>query len=122
MGRVIHFEIHADDLDRAEAFYTGAFGWQVQRWEGGAADYRLLVTGPDDGPGINGAIVQRRRAIDGQAGIAFVCTIEVDDLDDTQTRVAGAGGARVVEPREFPGVGRFAYFKDTEGNVFGALQ
>ena len=122
MGRVIHFEIHADDLDRAEAFYTGVFDWRARRWEGGETEYRLLVTGPDDQAGINGAIVPRRRRVDGQAVITFVCTIQVDDLDATTSRVVAGGGARIVDPRSIGGVGRFAYFRDTEGNVFGALQ
>jgi predicted enzyme related to lactoylglutathione lyase len=122
MNRVIHFEIHADDLDRAEAFYTGAFDWVARRWEGGETEYRLLVTGPDDKPGINGAIVPRRRRVDGQAVISFVCTIQVEDLDATTDRVVARGGTRIVEPRSIAGVGRFAYFRDTEGNVFSALQ
>lgn len=41
MGRVVHFEIHASDPDRAERFYAGVFGWSVQRWEGAPVDYRL---------------------------------------------------------------------------------
>lgn len=48
MGRVIHFEIHCGDLDRAERFYTDVFGWRIDRWEGAPADYRLITTGPDD--------------------------------------------------------------------------
>ncbi len=44
MGRVVHFEIHATDPDRAERFYTDVFGWNVTRW-GGADDYRLVTTG-----------------------------------------------------------------------------
>ena len=32
MGRVVHFEIHADDPERAVGFYTGVFGWTVNRF------------------------------------------------------------------------------------------
>jgi hypothetical protein len=123
MGRVIHFEIHAADTDRAEAFYTGLFGWTAQRY-GGPIDYRVLTTGADDAPGINGAILARQG--DGPEGSqpvnAFVCTIEVDSIDETERAVAEAGGEQVVEPMDVPGVGRLSYFKDTEGNIFGALQ
>lgn len=122
MGRVIHFEIHCGDLDRAERFYTDVFGWRIDRWEGAPADYRLITTGPDDRPGINGALTQRRGDIDGQAVIAFVNTIEVDDMAETQRRVEAAGGTQVVEPATVPGVGTVAYFKDTEGNILGALE
>jgi predicted enzyme related to lactoylglutathione lyase len=120
MGRVVHFEVHADDLGRAERFYVETFGWQVQRWDG-PVDYRLLRTG-DQPPGIDGAIVARRGAIEGEGVNAFVCTIEVDDLAAASERIATAGGELVVEPHRIPGVGSVAYFKDTEGNIFGALE
>jgi predicted enzyme related to lactoylglutathione lyase len=122
VARVVHFEIHCADLDRAEAFYRDVFGWEVQRWEGAPIDYRLLTTGPDDEPGINGALVQRMGEIDGQAVIAYVNTIQVDDLAAVERRVADGGGQVALARQEVPGVGDLCYFKDTEGNIFGALQ
>ena len=121
MGRVVHFEIHADDMDRAEAFYTSVFGWEVHRFEG-PVDYRLLNTGPKSKTGIDGALVERRAALDGQAVIAFVCTVDVDDIAATEAKVKDAGGEQVVDRAQIPEVGQLSYFKDTEGNVFGALQ
>jgi uncharacterized protein len=124
MGRVIHFEIHAEDTDRAERFYTSVFGWGVERY-GGPVDYRLLTTGPGEQTGIDGAILKRQSTsgpVDGQPVNAFVCTIGVDSLEETERAVPAAGGEQVVERMEVPGVGHLAYFKDTEGNVFGALQ
>lgn len=121
MGRVIHFEIHAGDPDRAQRFYESVFGWSITRYEGTPVDYRLITTGTE-APGIDGAILQRQGEVDGQAVIAFVCTVQVDDLAATQQAVADAGGEEVVAPDDIPGVGRLAYFKDTEGNIFGALQ
>ncbi len=29
MSRVAHFEIQADDLERAQSFYAAAFGWTI---------------------------------------------------------------------------------------------
>ncbi len=122
MGRVIHFEIHCGDLDRAERFYADVFGWRIDHWEGAPIDYRLITTGPDNEPGINGALTGRRVGTDGEAVNAYVNTIQVQDLAETERRIAAAGGERVVQPAEVPGVGTVAYFKDTEGNIFGALQ
>ena len=122
MGRVVHFEIHCSDLDRAERFYTDVFGWRINRWEGAPIDYRLITTGPDEQVGINGALTLRRGEIDGQAVIAYVNTVEVDDLAETQRRIADGGGQMVLDPAEIPNVGVVAYFKDTEGNIFGALR
>ena len=122
MGRVVHFEIHCEDLDRAERFYRDVFGWDIQRYEGAPVDYRLVTTGPDGEPGINGALVERRGEIDGQAVIAYVNTIAVEDLSAVQEQIATSGGEVALERYEVPGVGHLAYFTDTEGNVFGVLQ
>jgi predicted enzyme related to lactoylglutathione lyase len=120
VGRVVHFEIHADDPDRAERFYSDVFGWTVMRWKG-PDDYRLVTTG-EGAPGIDGAIMARVETL-GEEGVGgYVCTIAVEDIGDTERRVLRAGGHRVRDRHEIPGVGLHAYFKDTEGNVFGALQ
>ena len=121
MGRVVHFEIHASDLDRAERFYRDVFSWEVQKFDG-PIDYRLINTGPKSETGIDGAIVERRGSSDGDAVIAYVCTIQVDDINATEEKVKGSGGEQVVDRHEIPDVGQLAYFKDTEGNIFGALQ
>ena len=122
MGRVVHFEIHAADPDCAERFYERVFDWEIQRWEGAPVDYRLITTGADGEPGINGAIVERRGAVDGTAVTAFVCTVSVDDLAAVEAAVPEAGGEQVVDRQELENVGSFAYFKDTEGNIFGAME
>jgi Fe-S oxidoreductase/predicted enzyme related to lactoylglutathione lyase len=120
VGRVIHFEIHCDDLDRAERFYTEVFGWRIDRREGAAVDYRLISTGREDQPGSDGALFRRRGA---SAGVrASVSTIQVASLEEIDRRVAAAGGERVANAAEIAGVGSVAYFKDSEGNVFGALE
>ncbi len=121
MGRVVHFEIHASDMDRAESFYRDVFGWDVQKFDG-PIDYRLINTGPKSETGIDGAIVERRNSSDGDAVIAYVCTIHVDDIQATEKKIADCGGEQVVDRHEIPDVGQLSYFKDTEGNIFGALQ
>jgi uncharacterized protein len=114
MGRVIHFEVTADDLDRAEKFYRETFGWEVNKWAA-PMDYRLVVTGKDDA-GIDGALMARGH------GQAVINTIEVDNLHAMIGTVTAAGGSLVNEPHEIPGVGQFVYIRDTEGNVFGLMQ
>ncbi len=120
MGRVVHFEIHAEDPERAAAFYRGVFGWSVHKW--GEVDYWLVGTGPDDQPGINGAILPRRGKIDGVAVIAYVCTIDVADLDAAMADAARAGATLALAKMPVPGIGWLAYMKDTEGNIFGMMQ
>lgn len=122
MGRIVHFEIHADDVDRAERFYREVFGWAVERVVGGPVDYRLVTTGPPSEMGIDGAITERRAPAQGTGVIAFVCTAQVDDLAETAGRIAAAGGLQVVDPEAIPEVGRVAYYQDTEGNLFGVIE
>ena len=121
MPRVVHFEIHAADPERAVNFYKTLFDWQFQKWEG-PMDYWLITTGPNDQPGINGGLMRRQGEIDGQAVIAYVCTVDVADVD-ASTNTAVSNGAQVVMPK-FPiaGVGWLVYCKDTEGNIFGMMQ
>lgn len=123
MGRVVHFEIHAADPERAIKFYGTVFGWQIARWEG-PVDYWLITSGPDEKPGINGAIIRRMGGTPGDADDvnAFVNTIEVDSIEEAEKAIPAAGGEQVVPRQEFPGVGKVSYFRDTEGNVFGALE
>ena len=122
MGRVVHFEIRCDDLDRAERFYSTVFGWDITHWENAPIDYRLISTGAEGEPGIDGALTSREGALDSQGGVGYVNTIQVDDLAQTEQRIDAAGGERIVEAALVPGVGTVAYFKDSEGNTFAALQ
>ncbi len=123
MSRVIHFEIHADNPDRAVTFYSGLFGWQFKKWEG-PMPYWLITTGPDSQPGINGGLVARPGSppAPGQGTNSYVCTVGVDNLDKTLTRLPTLGGKVAMPKMPIPGVGWLAYGIDTEGNTFGIMQ
>jgi predicted enzyme related to lactoylglutathione lyase len=120
MPRVIHFEIHAGDPDRAIRFYQAVFGWSFQRWD--PVEYWLITTGPDTEPGINGGLTRRKGAIDGQCVIAYVCTVDVASLEETIQKVEANAGTVVVPKMAIPGIGWLVYCKDPEGNIFGAMQ
>ena len=122
MSRVVHFEIHVDNPARAAQFYTSVFGWNIQKW--GDLDYWLITTGTPDQVGINGGMFPRQGAAPSEPNpiSAFVCSIDVDAIDDAMNRVMGAGGTVVVPKRALVGVGWSAYCKDTEGNIFGLSQ
>jgi uncharacterized protein len=123
MDKVVHFEIPVDDSARAKEFYGSAFDWQLNDTDmGGGNIYTIVITTPIDEqnqlptePGaINGGLMQRTEGTP-----APVITIGVDAIDDALKKVE-AGGGSVVQPRtEIPGMGAFAYFKDSEGNVVG---
>jgi predicted enzyme related to lactoylglutathione lyase len=121
MGRVVHFEIQADDPERAIDFYATCFGWQFTKWDG-PVDYWLITTGPDDQPGINGGLMRREAPLSGQGFGSFACTIDIINIDETIAIVTQHGGAVTKDKMAVPGVGWMAYVKDTEGNVFGVMQ
>lgn len=116
MQRVIHFELTADDPERAVKFYEKVFGWKTQRW-GGPQTYWLVTTGSDGQPGINGGIMRR---VEGFPGT--VNTIGVASVDDFVKKVVTAGGKVMRTKMTIPGVGYQAYCEDTEGNLFGIHQ
>lgn len=71
MGRVVHFEIPADDLDRARAFYGSVFGGQLQTMPMPEGEYTIAMTTtvdeltqvPTEPGAINGGMVQRTEHI-----------------------------------------------------------
>jgi uncharacterized protein len=121
MSRVVHFEIHAEDPERAVRFYQSLFSWEFNKWAG-PMDYWLIKTGPDSQPGINGGMIRRQGAIDGQAVIAYVCTIGVTAIDEILLAIPAKGGTIALPKMPIPGIGWLAYAKDTEGNIFGIMQ
>jgi predicted enzyme related to lactoylglutathione lyase len=120
MPRPIHFEIHADDMDRAQAFYETLFGWTFRSWGDGA--YRLVLTG--EGPGIDGGMVRRHGPppVGGEPLGSWVCTVDVDDVDAYVAKAQAQGGKVAVPKMAVPGVGWLAYVKDKEGNILGLMQ
>jgi hypothetical protein len=123
MPRVIHFEIHADDPERAVRFYQDVFGWTNQKWAG-PIDYWLITTGPEGQPGINGGLMKRHGPgpAEGQPVNAYVCTVDVPSVDEWIGKIVSAGGTIALAKMPVPGVGWLAYAKDTEGNILGIMQ
>lgn len=119
MPRPVHFEIHADELARARAFYEALFGWTFTEYM--PDFYYLITTGPDSEPGINGGMVKRQGG-SGDKVISYVCTIQVDDLDAAIARLTELGGTVALPKHAIPKVGWNSYGKDTEGNLFGMHQ
>lgn len=121
-GRVVHFEVPYDNADRARAFYSDVFGWDIRSVP--EFEYNFVQTGPvaDNGmptePGfIGGGMFQR------QADISRpVITIEVDDMTSALSAVGEHGGSTVGEPQRVGEMGIAAYFTDSEGNLMGLWQ
>lgn len=112
---VVHFEIPADDPQRAIAFYQTVFGWEVTKFEG-PWEYWMVRTGSPDEPGMDGAIHPRG------AVRCTADTIKVGDIDEFILRVNDSGGKTITEKQHYEGVGFVAGCEDSEGNIFGLVQ
>jgi hypothetical protein len=122
MPRVVHFEIQASEPERILPFYQSLLGWKFTKWEG-PWEYWLIVTGSES-PGIDGGLLKRRgpRPEKGQPVNAFVCTVDVPDLDGCLGRIAELQGTLALPKVAVPGIGWLAYVADPDGNIVGLMQ
>ncbi|MCD5323345.1 MULTISPECIES: VOC family protein [Pontibacillus] len=125
MGRIVHFEIHVDDMDRAKRFYGEVFGWTFEDWtEYAGMPYLGAVTGSEDTPGINGALMKRQGPSPeaNQPLSGYACTMGVEDYDASEAKILEFGGEVAMPKYALPGMAWQGYYKDTEGNIFGIHQ
>lgn len=116
MSRPVHFEIPAEDANRAVKFFGDVFGWKSSEF-GENSGYFLTTTGEEGQAGIHGAIMQRKHPQQ-----PLTNSISVDSIDKYAEKIVAAGGQIVVPKSVIPTVGYMAYFKDTEGNIHGLWQ
>jgi len=123
-GEVGHFEIPADNLERARAFYSKTFGWTMNVMEG--MEYTMVRTGPVDKQGmptapgyIGGGIAKRGGPLEHP-----VLTIVVDDVTAAEKVVEKNGGKILVHKQGIVdgSMGYSAYFRDSEGNTVGLYE
>jgi predicted enzyme related to lactoylglutathione lyase len=133
---IVHFEIPADQPERAARFYRELFGWDIERWDGsaeeveGMADYRpenfeywMVKTVPTDEqgmptrPGVNGGLM--RRVVPGQSPVNY---INVESVDEFVAKAEQLGAKVLMRRMPVPGMGWFAQLTDTEGNLFALWQ
>jgi predicted enzyme related to lactoylglutathione lyase len=116
---IAHFDIAADDVERARRFYEAVFGWRFEAW--GPPDFYLIQTG-GPGEGVHGSLSKREEPVTGKGRGGWECTVSVEDLVAIQTAILAAGGKIVFDEYEIVGVGRIIKFEDTEGNVACAMR
>ena len=122
MDSVVHFEIPADDVSRAQKFYGGVFGWKMDSMP--KMEYTFLITtkvdkeGTPTEPGaINGGMLKRQAPVKSP-----VITVNVDNIDATAKKVIKQGGKLVGKKSKVGDMGYAAYIKDSEGNIIGLWQ
>ena len=118
MTTIVHFDISADDVQRARKFYEKLFGWKIYKYPHSTEEYFYVeTTKPNGEQGLSGGISKREKP-----NHKITNYIEVDSIDDSLIQVKRFGG-KIIEPKaEIPTVGFMARCEDTEGNIFGLLE
>jgi uncharacterized protein len=126
MPTIVHFEIPADDVERAKKFYTDLFGWKIEKGPGtddsqltSAAtgqpmEYWMVTTTDDKGNKALGGGMMKRQMPQHQV----TNHIGVKSVDEYSSKVQKLGGKVVAPKHPVPGMGYFAVCLDTENNAF----
>jgi uncharacterized protein len=121
MPTIVHFDIPADDVERAKKFYTDLFGWKIEKWSEartGDMEYWTVTTTDESGnKGLDGGIMKRQNP---QHQVTN--SIDVKSVDEYSSKVQQLGGKVVYPKMAITGTGYFAGCLDTEGNSFGIFE
>ena len=117
----VHFEIHVDDVARAQAFYGGLFDWRFQPMPGAEQVGYHLIDGANLPVGVSGGMLRRLVGTPPAGGPirGATLTFPVGDVDGRYEWALAHGGTEPLPPADYPGMGRAAYVEDGEGNVVG---
>jgi predicted enzyme related to lactoylglutathione lyase len=121
---IVHFEIAADQPERAAKFYREMFGWNINRWENpGGIEYWMVETVATDAEGrpvrqgVNGGLMPRMYP--NQAPVNYIA---VEDVDEAVAKAERLGAKVMMGKTPVPGMGWFAQLSDTEGNVIAVWE
>ena len=107
---IVHFEIGSKDSAALAKFYGDVLGWTFLP----AGPAQVVDTGGASPTGMLNAL--------GHPPDNYVLIYaEVNDIEAAIARAVEAGGSKIVGPGPLPDGRRFAWIRDTAGNVLGLL-
>jgi len=113
MATIVHFDVPADDPERAKKFYAALFGWKFDLVP--EFQYNLITTTNLDGtPGVGGGLGKRM-----DPSQRMMNYFGVTSIDAAMKQVTKLGGKLVSPKMPVPGMGWLVNCMDTEGNAFG---
>jgi predicted enzyme related to lactoylglutathione lyase len=110
---IVHFEIPADDVDRARKFYSTLFGWKIEKFEGSMEYWMISQTGDSSDKSLAGGLMKRQNPQQ-----SILNYVGVPSIDEYSKRINELGGKIIVPKTEIGGYGSFAVSMDTENNTF----
>lgn len=126
MDKAVHFEIPADDLQRAIKFYETVFDWKIEKYPmPGDTEYYgahtvetdIKTQMPKEPGAINGGMMEKS-----ETSPYPIITMSVSSMEATLKKIEKNGGKTIVPPQNMGGMGLYARVKDCEGNIIGVWQ
>lgn len=120
MSTIVHFDISAENTERARLFYEELFGWKFHKLP---MDYYMISTKALDGTeGVGGGLSLRDTAASSARPVGIINYIGVSSLSKSLKKVTALGGKVLTEVQPVAGYGMLAVCTDAEGNVFGMFE
>lgn len=110
----VHVELNTSDPDKAKAFYSKLFQWQLEDIPNPAVPsntYTLIKVGPGTGGGI------MKQIPGGPSG--WLAYVEVDDIQAATQKAISLGGKIMKDVTEVMGMGWLSFIQDPTGAVLG---
>ena len=109
---IVWFNLPADDLKRAQKFYSSLFGWKIAPFQGMGDFMHIDTGGADASP--DGGIGARQNGEHGSVNY-----VGVDSVEKFSAKIVKLGGKVCMPKTAVPQMGYFAVCQDTENNTFG---
>lgn len=109
-------DLSTPDLEAAAAFYSGLFGWRLERAQTPAGEY---VVGHADGREVGGMMTPGPAEED--LPPMWTVFVFVEDIDASLGKVRASGGAVLQEPLMVPGDAQVAVVADPGGGVIALI-
>jgi uncharacterized protein len=113
MPTIVHFDVPAEDIERAKKFYSALLGWKFESFP--KMQYNLITTTNLDGTlGVGGGMGKRM-----EPSQRMMNYFGVSSIDAAMKQVKNLGGSILSKKMAVPQMGYLVNCVDTEGNAFG---
>ncbi len=117
MPTIVHFDLPADNVDRAKKFYEKLFDWKFNKVPMPVQFFLIETKDLNGNPGVGGGMGERK--LPGQSTMNY---IGVPSVEEYITKVKKLGGNIIMPRTAVTGWGYLAICVDTENNNFGLWQ
>lgn len=114
-GRIVWYENLAQSAKKSIDFYTRLVGWGVDTMDSGGQPYHMFTR---NGAPVAGTLDMPEEARKMGTPSHWVMYVGTPDVDASVKQAKGLGAKVYVEPRDIPGMGRFAVLGDPQGATF----